>query len=156
MLISPRRSYVRENPYALPHEKYEPFLSDLARDFGIALYLPCAAADNEDGPHPSMSRALRFPGALQALAADACPPSSASSASSCSSASSSSSASPQTPHTPLSPAAPFARALHAHGRDETKAMAPVPAFPVLVGGDAKRRSEVGAEVEHREHVEARQ
>ncbi|EKM52907.1 uncharacterized protein PHACADRAFT_261598 [Phanerochaete carnosa HHB-10118-sp] len=147
------RSYVHENPYALPHDKYETFLAELARDFGIALPLSGTTAENSLDDQPSISRSvtpLRFSDAIKPVLRDSypsLPPSSSSSSSSgsCSSASSSSSASPQTPYAPLSPMNAFAHALRE--REETKR-------PVLIVTAALRKLDVAGEVEHHEHAEA--
>ena len=108
---------MRENPYALPHERYETFLRDLERDFDVAIDVD-AAQDvlTSEPPVTRQPSPLRFAGLVQTIGMPSpsmypsVPPSSSSS--SCSSASTSSSASPQTPFTPLSPANTFAQPLH--------------------------------------------
>lgn len=147
--LHPHRAYVCENQYALPHDKYEAFLAELARDFGITLPLSGPAAEESLDDQPSISRSstpLRFSDAIKPSLRDSYPslPSSSSSSGSCSSASSSSSASPQTPYAPLSPVNAFARALYE--REETKR-------PVVVTA-ALGKLDVAGEVEHHEHAEA--
>lgn len=111
------RTYVRENPYALPDEKYESFLHDIERDFGLRLDTDAP----EEQQLPAMTRVcsrLRFSDTVQVEEIDASPSPLCTSysplphSSSCSSASSSSSGSPQTPHTPLSPVSSFHPSLH--------------------------------------------
>ncbi|GJE96153.1 hypothetical protein PsYK624_123460 [Phanerochaete sordida] len=129
--LAKMRSYIRENPYALPHEKYEPYLAELSREFDIVLPLAGDVPEDALGDQPSLSRAFT--------------PSATPLSESCSS-SSSESASPQTPYTPLSPVAGLSRVLHE--REETKR--PMASVTAALGRLTIAKHD--PEVEHHEHV----
>ena len=124
---------MHDHPYALPDDKYEAFLADLAREFGVHLELhPTDVLEEEDSLTRTHSR-LRF---AEPIATDASPSLSAypslPPSSSCSSASSSSTPSPQTPFTPLSPDDAFAERFHTQPGEVTSKTRSVAVEPAIV------------------------